>query len=184
MQFGDLIEYNMRNFFTKKSYTKCGRKASPRPTKTKTMSVLIPLSQVGGFLSIICIPSWAMSIQILLYALLPWFPWSMLLPFPSYFNFHNLMYLGIDVSTYDMTIPSETPLNYCILYLQSKTHSIRKNLSQHPINQSHPTHHPDHTTFHPMQPRFIRDSKFPDFTTVQQNWSNKTLINLPLLLQR
>ena len=55
MQFGDLIEYNMRNFFTKKSYIKCGRKASPRPTKTKTMSVLIPLSQVGGFLSIICI---------------------------------------------------------------------------------------------------------------------------------
>ena len=31
MKFGQLIECNMRNIFLEKSYTKCGRKASPRP---------------------------------------------------------------------------------------------------------------------------------------------------------
>ena len=63
------------------------------------------------------------------------------------------------------------------------TQPITKNISQHPINQSHLTHHPDHTT-HPTQPPVIRNSKFPHFTTLQENWSNVTLINLPLLLQR
>ena len=31
MKFGQLIEYNMRNFFLEKSYTKCDRETSPRP---------------------------------------------------------------------------------------------------------------------------------------------------------
>ena len=31
MKFGHLIEYNMRNIFLEKSYTKCGRESSPRP---------------------------------------------------------------------------------------------------------------------------------------------------------
>ena len=31
MQFGQLIEYNMRNIFLEKSYAKCGGEASPRP---------------------------------------------------------------------------------------------------------------------------------------------------------
>ena len=31
MTFGQLIEYNMRNIFQDKSYTKCVRAASPRP---------------------------------------------------------------------------------------------------------------------------------------------------------
>ena len=31
MKFGQLIEYNMRNIFLGKSYTKCGGKLSPRP---------------------------------------------------------------------------------------------------------------------------------------------------------
>ena len=31
LRFGQLIEYNMRNIFLEKSYTKCGRKTSPRP---------------------------------------------------------------------------------------------------------------------------------------------------------
>ena len=35
MKFGQLIEYKMRNIFLKKSYTKCGGKASPRPFHKK-----------------------------------------------------------------------------------------------------------------------------------------------------
>ena len=31
MKFGDLIDYNMRNIFLEKSYTKCGVETSPRP---------------------------------------------------------------------------------------------------------------------------------------------------------
>ena len=31
MKFGQLIEYNMRNNFLKKSYTKCSGKNIPRP---------------------------------------------------------------------------------------------------------------------------------------------------------
>ena len=156
----------------------------------------MPLSRLAGvsnfcsnslspFLSIVRIlSSQAILFQILLYALFPRFPWSTLHPFPSYFNFHNLTYLGIDVSTHDMIIPLQTALNYQILNLHNNTHPITKNISRHPIYQSHPTHHPDHKILHPTQPRLIRNSKFPRFTTVQQNWSNTTLINFPLLLQR
>ena len=31
MIFGQFIEYNMRNIFLEKSYTKCGGETSPRP---------------------------------------------------------------------------------------------------------------------------------------------------------
>ena len=31
MEFGQLIEYNMKNIFLEKSYTKCGGETSPRP---------------------------------------------------------------------------------------------------------------------------------------------------------
>ena len=30
MKFGQLIEYNMRNIFPEKSYTKCGEETTPR----------------------------------------------------------------------------------------------------------------------------------------------------------
>ena len=30
MEFGQLIEYNLRNIFLEKSYTKCGGETSPR----------------------------------------------------------------------------------------------------------------------------------------------------------
>ena len=85
-------------------------------------SVLMPLSRLVGvsnicsnslspFPSIVRIlSSQAISFQVLLYALFPRFPWSTLLLFPSYFNFHNLTYLGIDVSTHDMTIPTKPRL--------------------------------------------------------------------------
>ena len=55
-------------------------------------------------------------------------------------NFHNLTYLGTDVSTHDMTILRQTTLNY--IFNLHNTHPITKNISRYPINQSHPTHHP------------------------------------------
>ena len=35
MKFGQLIEYNMRNIFLEKSYTKCGGETFPRPFSKK-----------------------------------------------------------------------------------------------------------------------------------------------------
>ena len=115
-----------------------------------TTSVLMPLSRMTGvgnfwfnlllpFLSIVRIlSSQAISHQILLYAFFPQIPWSTFLPFPSYFNFHNLTYCRVDVSADDMTIPSQTALNYHIFDLHNNTHPIPKNISRHPIGQSHP----------------------------------------------
>ena len=79
----------------------------------------------------------AISFQILLFTLFPQFLWSTLLPFPSYFNFHNLLSLVIDVSTHDMTIPPQTTLNYHTPYVHNNSHPITKNISRHPINKSH-----------------------------------------------
>ena len=96
---------------------------------------------LSPFLSIVHIlSSQAISFQILLYTLLPRFPWS-ILPFPGYFKPHNLTYLGVDVSTVDMTIQLQTVLNYHAFDLHNNTHSIPKNISRHPIDQSHPAHH-------------------------------------------
>ena len=40
MKFDELIEYNMKNIFHEKPYTKCGGKAIPRPfSKTSKLSV-------------------------------------------------------------------------------------------------------------------------------------------------
>ena len=36
MKFGQLIEFNMRNIFLEKSYTRCGGEASPRPFYKKS----------------------------------------------------------------------------------------------------------------------------------------------------
>ena len=86
---------------------------------TTTAFVLMPLSwlaRVGNFcfnllspfLSIVRIlSSQAIPFQILLYTLFPRFPGLALLPFPIYFKLHNLTYLGVDVSTNDMTIPPQ-----------------------------------------------------------------------------
>ena len=35
MKFGQLIEYNMKNIFLEKSYTKCGGETIPRPFSKK-----------------------------------------------------------------------------------------------------------------------------------------------------
>ena len=44
MKFGQLIEYNMRNVFLEKLYTKCGRETSPRPFSVK-LKLSISLDQ-------------------------------------------------------------------------------------------------------------------------------------------
>ena len=57
---------------------------------------------LSPFLSIVCIlSSQTILLQIFFYALFPRFPRSFFLPFPSYFNFHTLTYLGMDVSMHD-----------------------------------------------------------------------------------
>ena len=35
MKFGQLLEYNMKNIFVEKSYTKCGGETIPRPFSKK-----------------------------------------------------------------------------------------------------------------------------------------------------
>ena len=44
MKFGQLIDYNMRNIFLEKSYTKCGGETSPRPFSEK-LKLSISLDQ-------------------------------------------------------------------------------------------------------------------------------------------
>ena len=44
MKFGQLIEYNTRNIFLEKSYSKCGRETSPRPFSVK-LKLSISLEQ-------------------------------------------------------------------------------------------------------------------------------------------
>ena len=44
MKFGQLIEYNMRNIFLEKSYTKYGGETSPRPFSEK-LKLSISLDQ-------------------------------------------------------------------------------------------------------------------------------------------
>ena len=118
-------------------------------TTTKTTTELSRLAWVRNFrfnslspiLSIVRIlSSQAISFQVLL-------------PFPRYFKLNNLTYLGVDVSTDNMTIQPQTTLNHHIFYLHNKTYHISKNNSRHSMDQSHSTHHPDHTTIHPKQPR-------------------------------
>ena len=36
MKTGQLLEYNLRNIFIEKSYTKCGRETIPRPFSKKS----------------------------------------------------------------------------------------------------------------------------------------------------
>ena len=44
LKFGQLIEYNTRNFFLEKSYTKCGGDTIPRPF-SKLSKLTISLDQ-------------------------------------------------------------------------------------------------------------------------------------------
>ena len=50
MKFGQLIEYNMRDIFVEKSYTKCARGTIPRPLSKKS-NLIISLDQYCKFLN-------------------------------------------------------------------------------------------------------------------------------------
>ena len=50
MKFGQLIEYNMRNIFVEKSYTKCGGETIPSPFSKKS-KLSISLDQLSKALS-------------------------------------------------------------------------------------------------------------------------------------
>lgn len=112
---------------------------------------------------------------IVLYMLLTRFLLSALF-FSSYFKLHNLTHLRADVSTDDHT----TADGFALSYLQSSIFNLQQhlpylsNISRHPINQYHFTHYHDLTMLHPTQPRLIRNSNFPRFATVRQNWCNTT----------
>ena len=57
MKFGKLMEYNMRNIFLEKSYTKCGGETIPRLFSEKSKSS-ISLDQHSEVLNIFnCLPS-------------------------------------------------------------------------------------------------------------------------------
>ena len=53
MKFGQLIEYNMRNIFLEKSYTKCDGKTSPRPFSRK-LKLGISLDQQSNKFYTVC----------------------------------------------------------------------------------------------------------------------------------
>ena len=52
MKFGQLIEYNMRNIFVEKSYTKCAGETIPRPLSKKS-KLSISLDQYCKVLNIL-----------------------------------------------------------------------------------------------------------------------------------
>ena len=52
MKFGQLIEYNMRNIFLEKSYTKCGRETILRPF-SKKLKLNVSLDQYSKVLYIL-----------------------------------------------------------------------------------------------------------------------------------
>ena len=142
---------------------------------TATTFVLMPLSRlarVGNFwfnllfpflliVPVLCFN--AISFRILLYALFRQFPWSNLF-FTSYFKIFNLTNLKFDVSTDDMTITLQTAFNYHIFRLQNSTHSVLKNISQQPINQSSHTH-PDQMMFNPTHPQLFCNSKILSYNS-------------------
>ena len=44
MKFGQIVEYNMRNIFVEKLYTKCGGEAIPKPfSKKPKLSISLDL---------------------------------------------------------------------------------------------------------------------------------------------
>ena len=47
MKFGQIVEYNMRNIFVEKLYTKCGGEAIPKPfSKKSKLSISLDLLYV------------------------------------------------------------------------------------------------------------------------------------------
>ena len=58
MKFGQLIEYNMRNIFVEKSYTKCGGETVPRPfSKKSKLSIFLDQYTISEFARLLCFPA-------------------------------------------------------------------------------------------------------------------------------
>ena len=129
-------------------------KTTTTTTITPVLMLLSQLAEVSNVSSTSLSPffwsyvssSQARSFQVRLYPLFARLPLLTLLSFSSYFNFHNSPYLGLDVSMHDETKTLQMALHYHVSNLRNNTHPIMKNISQHPINQSHPTHHPCNLT--------------------------------------
>ena len=61
MKFGKLIEYNLKNIFLEKSYTKCGGENIPRPfLKNQNRAYLWINSLKFYIFCFYCLPSWGL----------------------------------------------------------------------------------------------------------------------------
>ena len=61
MKFGQLIEYNMRNIFVKKSYTKCVGETIPRTFSEKPkLSIFLDQYSKVFYILFNCLPSWGL----------------------------------------------------------------------------------------------------------------------------
>ena len=62
MKFGQLTEYNMRNIFLEKSYTKCGRKTiSGLFSKKSKLSISLDQYSKVLYILFLCLPSGGLS---------------------------------------------------------------------------------------------------------------------------
>ena len=64
MKFGQIIEYNLRNIFAEKPYTKCGGETVPRPFPKKLkLSISLDQSFILKFylFCFYCLSSWGLS---------------------------------------------------------------------------------------------------------------------------
>ena len=173
-----------------------GYRPLPRTTTKKTF-VLIPLSRlagVGSFCFNLFSPFWSYASSLLKpYCSKSFFTDSShdFLGWPFFLFPVNSTYITSRI--WKLMSPRMTWLlnrkwrwiiiSWIFTTTSTQCHPVTKNITRHPINQSHPAH-PDHATLHPTQPHLICSSEFPRFTAVQQNWSNATLINIAPLLQR
>ena len=68
IKFGQLIAYNMRNIFLKKSYQKCAGDTIPRPfsKKSKLVKAYLWINSLTFYtVCFYCMPSWELSIYTL-----------------------------------------------------------------------------------------------------------------------
>ena len=60
VKFGQLINYNMRNIFLEKLYTKCGRETIPKPI-SRNLKLNISLDWYISAVCFYCMPKWGLS---------------------------------------------------------------------------------------------------------------------------
>ena len=62
MKFGQLIEYNMKNIFLEKSYTKCGGETFPNPIPKKPKRAYLWINSLKFYtVCFCCMPCWGLS---------------------------------------------------------------------------------------------------------------------------